>query len=79
MSTSNFATPYAFGSPVHACQWSEEIRATPVLWCGGAPAYEVVNDSGTVFLSCVEHAAHVRTDPRAPKRLASMRSVRVAP
>ena len=79
MSSPNFATTWAFGAPIDACQWSDDIRATDALWCGGVPVYELFNPSGTVFLSCVEHAAHARTDPRAPKRIASMRSVRVAP
>ena len=79
MSRPNFGTPSSYGSPVNACQWSHDVYASAPLWCGDAPAYELLNVAGKVFLSCVEHAALSRTDPRARKYLASMRSIRVSP
>ena len=74
----NFATP-AHGSLVDACQWSDDIDATPAVWCDAVPVYEVANRHGTVFLACVEHAYRARMDPRAPKRLASIRTVKAHP
>lgn len=60
----NFGAPPS-GSLAAACQWSDDLDATPVLWCGGMPVYEVRNRYGSVFLSCIEHAYRARMDPPA--------------
>ena len=72
----NFVEPHLFGSRVDACQWSDDIDATPTVWCNAVPVYEIANRYGQVFLSCVDHAYQARMDPRAPKRLASIRTVK---
>ena len=71
----NFATP-TFGSRVDACQWTDDLDATPVQWCADLPVYEVSNRYGRVFLSCVEHAYQARMDPTKMHRLASIRTVK---
>ena len=71
----NFSAP-RLGSPPDACQWSDDINATPTQWCSGLPVYEIRNPHGVEFLSCVEHAYRARLDPRAPARITSIRTTR---
>jgi len=72
----NFVEPHMNGSRVDACQWSDDIDATPTVWCNAVPVYEIANRQGNVFLSCVDHAYQARNDPRGVTRIASLRTVK---
>ena len=79
MRNPNFVESRWNGSPADACQWSDDINATPAVWCGAGPVYELTNPSGYVFLSCVEHACSARKDPRGVARITSIRTFVATP
>ena len=75
----NFVAPHLNGPLTDACQWSDDINATPPVWCNAIPVYEIANRHGTVFLACVDHTYQARNDPRGVPRIASLRTVKATP